>query len=223
MTVPGERAHRAWLDREADLHPAIWQIPSSAAAQAVILTAPHPKETPLLLGHPALALDLSKASLPHLFNTCFLSAYDRTPPSEPLHFSDKKNVFQSVDLQVQSGQRTKATPKYTDLPSEGFPVAISQGSTCRSTPWSRSLVPFKHQFSWFHTQAWEESKPARKHPTQTCQSEQSTSPAPEPGSLNSQQDTASSAAKSPTATAPVSSPCSQAQLSAVPTVLLNSL
>lgn len=109
------------MDREADLHLAIWQIPSSAGSRAVILTAPHPKETHLLLGHPTLALDLSKASLPHLFKTCFLPAYDSTSSSEPLHLSD---VFQSVDLQVQSGQHTKAAPKYTDLPSEGFPVAI---------------------------------------------------------------------------------------------------
>lgn len=44
--------------------------------------------------------------------------------------------------------------------------------------------------------AWEGSKPAPKHPIHPIQCEPSLSPAPEPDSLNSQQNPASSSSKS---------------------------
>lgn len=63
---------------------------------------------------------------------------NRTPSSE--HFSDRKNVFQSVDLQVQSGQHTKAAPKYTHLTTGDFPVASYHRETHAGAPYAASSL-----------------------------------------------------------------------------------
>lgn len=208
------------MDRKAELHPAIGQIPPRAGAQAVFLTAPC-KETPLLLGHPTLALDQSRTSLPHLFKPFFLPAYDRTSSSEPLCFPGMKSVFQSVDLQVQSGQHTKAAPKYTNLPSEGFPACIP-GKHMREHPVPLLPCAFETPIQLVSHKSLGRINPAPQHPTHTRQHEQSTllchSQAP-----SAPRETQQARQPNPNSNSSVSSLCGQAELSAVPAVLLNSL
>jgi len=102
---------------------------------------PPPKDTPLLLGHPAVALDPSKAWLPRHFKTGFLPACDGTPSSEPSRFSNTKNALQSVDGLMRTAHQ--GSPKTHRSPLGSLPAAVSQGSTRRSTPRSRSLAAFE--------------------------------------------------------------------------------
>lgn len=110
VTVPGEGAHKSLVRQGPTFTHLPFGICHVVLKHRLFLDSSPPQGNSSFIRAPTPPLDLCKSSLPHLLKPCLLPADDRTSSSEPLYFSDMKNMLQAKQIQNICGCITGRLP-----------------------------------------------------------------------------------------------------------------